>query len=532
MSGSSRNTRWSLRQHVQQLSDDVLREKVYSLKRSKAGCLGAVTRVRGQIEPLLSDPSNVDTVTTLFEQYEALWKRFEESHNYYMSVASSGSQEFYQMLQQFDQLHLEKTAFAQEISRYLLNAAIHFDEVNARSHLQTERVSAYAESIAASKSDISRASRYSSSSVVLEKRAQAVKANAALRLAEQEQLRKLEGEIKLLEIEKKHKELLKQQRMEMEEIERAKRLEVLRQQSERELAEARQRAAMMDLEAQLEEQMEEQGEIDMSLMTQIQEEIPVAGDQFTDDIPMPLLYEDFSFDGEPRHIGETLAFAAKLPTSTPVVTASSPWKPRAASTSTAMLGECNSVATTTQENTGSTCRAPVSSIDNVLMSSDNRRDVTHPGPEDIYPYTTSVCYKSTPPLPTFNYVPNPPARWTSASDIANQPLSSETKTPLHEMKHETPLVPVCKPTVLTTPRPTMEVGTPADNILTMVASAMKGISSVQQKLAANQSLPPVQLDKFSGSPEKFPVFKQRFEDALCQGKILTTARRCHGCYNF
>ena len=78
MSGSSRNTRWSHRQRVQQLSDDVLREKIYSLKRSRAGCLGAVTRVRGQIEPLLSDPSNVDTVRTLFEQYEASWKRFEE----------------------------------------------------------------------------------------------------------------------------------------------------------------------------------------------------------------------------------------------------------------------------------------------------------------------------------------------------------------------------------------------------------------------------------------------------------------------
>ena len=81
--------------------------------------------------------------------------------------------------------------------------------------------------------------------------------------------------------------------MKMEDIERAKRLETLRQQSERELVEARQRAAMMDLEAQLEEQLEDQGEIDMGLMTQIQEEIPVAADQFTSEIPMPLLYEDF-----------------------------------------------------------------------------------------------------------------------------------------------------------------------------------------------------------------------------------------------
>ncbi len=56
--------------------------------------------------------------------------------------------------------------------------------------------------------------------MVPEKRAQAVKANVALHLAEQEQSQKLEGKIKHLEIEKKHKELLRQQRMAKEEIER------------------------------------------------------------------------------------------------------------------------------------------------------------------------------------------------------------------------------------------------------------------------------------------------------------------------
>ena len=100
----------------------------------------------------------------------------------------------------------------------------------------------------------------------------------------EEQWRKLEGEIKLLEIEKKHKELLRQQRLEKEEIERIQRLETLKQQSERELAEARQRAALMDLEAQVEEQM---GEIDMSLATQDQENISASG-EFTGNIPRPL----------------------------------------------------------------------------------------------------------------------------------------------------------------------------------------------------------------------------------------------------
>ena len=142
MSWPSRNTRWPQRQRVQQLSDDVLGEKVYSLRRTRAGFLRAVTRVWGQIEPLLSDPNSIDTVRTLVQQYEISWKRLEESHNNYMSTVSSNSQEFYQMLQQFDQLHLEKTAFAQEISRYLFDAAAHLDEVNTRSHLKTEHVSA------------------------------------------------------------------------------------------------------------------------------------------------------------------------------------------------------------------------------------------------------------------------------------------------------------------------------------------------------------------------------------------------------
>ena len=469
---------------------------------------------------MLSDPNNVDTVRTLYEQFEASWAKFEDSHNHYMSMVSSDSQEFYQMLKQFDQLHLEKTAFEQEISRYLLNSAVQFDEVNTRSHLLTENVSAYPESVAACGSDISRTSRYSSSSAVLEKRAQAVKANVALRWAEQEQWRKLEGEIKLLEIEKKHKELLRQQRMEMEEIERAKRLETLRQQSERELAEARQRAAMMDLEAQLEEQMEEQGGIDMNLTTQVQEEIPVAADQFTGDIPIPLLYEDFIFEDEPRGINENPALSTKLPPSTPVVAASSPWKPRATSTSAAIFGEFNPVATTTQANTGSTriC-APISSIDDALMSSDGRRNVTQSAPEDIYPHTMPVCYKNRSPLPAFNYSPCPPARWTSVSDVASQPSNSEIKLPFHAMEHKIP-VPVYKPTDLKTPRPKREMGAPTDDVLTMVASAMKDISSVQQRLASNQSLPPVELNKFSGSPEEFPVFKQRFERRIMSREDL------------
>ena len=73
MDWANRNTKWpqlAQRERVQQVSDDVLAEKVYSSKRTRAGYLGAVTRVRGKIETLLNDPTNAETVRTLSQQYD------------------------------------------------------------------------------------------------------------------------------------------------------------------------------------------------------------------------------------------------------------------------------------------------------------------------------------------------------------------------------------------------------------------------------------------------------------------------------
>ena len=158
---------------------------MHSAKRTRAGYLGAVTRVRGQIETLLNDSVNAQTVRTLSQQYDNSWERFVESHNYYISIIGSDSLEFYRTLEQFDQLHLEKIAFAREISGYLVDVTTYFNEIiMENSHLQKEHISPYAESVTSYKSNISRGSQHSSSSVVLEKRAQAVKANVALRLAQ------------------------------------------------------------------------------------------------------------------------------------------------------------------------------------------------------------------------------------------------------------------------------------------------------------------------------------------------------------
>lgn len=57
----------------------------------------------------------------------------------------------------------------------------------------------------------------------------------------------------------------------------------------------------------------------------------------------------------------------------------------------------------------------------------------------------------------------------------------------------------------------MPVPSAHGDVLAMVAAAMKDISTTQQKLAYNQSLPPIQFQKFGGVPAEFPLFKQRFE---------------------
>jgi len=44
----------------------------------------------------------------------------------------------------------------------------------------------------------------------------------------------------------------------------------------------------------------------------------------------------------------------------------------------------------------------------------------------------------------------------------------------------------------------------------MVASAMKDISLTQQRLAYNQTLLPIQFQRFSCTPAEFPLFKHRF----------------------
>ena len=70
-------------------SEDVRRERALSLKRSRSGHLGSLTKAQNEMEILLreEDSSNVTLVKDKFDHYEILWKKFVLSHNKFMDVA-------------------------------------------------------------------------------------------------------------------------------------------------------------------------------------------------------------------------------------------------------------------------------------------------------------------------------------------------------------------------------------------------------------------------------------------------------------
>jgi len=75
------------RQHnLHFLTETRLNEIFYSSKRSRAGFLGAVPLLCTQIEALLANTNNEQTVQVLNERYEKAWQKFEDSHKSYMSL--------------------------------------------------------------------------------------------------------------------------------------------------------------------------------------------------------------------------------------------------------------------------------------------------------------------------------------------------------------------------------------------------------------------------------------------------------------
>ena len=148
------------------LTETRLNEMIYLSKRSRAGFFGAVTRVRTQIEALLTNTNNEQTVQVLNERYQKAWQKFEDSHNSYMSLLNPDSAAFRQAVEQFNQLHDEKSTLSQRVIVYLHNYSVsnrYISEMSSKDHVESEH--AYAESATSHRSSVSRTSQSSRSSV-------------------------------------------------------------------------------------------------------------------------------------------------------------------------------------------------------------------------------------------------------------------------------------------------------------------------------------------------------------------------------
>ena len=204
MDGDNTNFRRQLRHREQNmLRKEVLNEKIYTSKSSRVGYLGAFTRVQGQIESLFSTTDNVQTVQDLVKRHHDAWCSFEQPHIDYLSLVDSANLAFHEAVEQLNQKYEANNEFLKRVSEYLRGHEANLSESSANVFKDKVYGYKYAESAASHKSNRSRTSRTSSRSSVQEKRTNAAKVKLALQLAEEERRRTIEGEPRLLTIEKK-----------------------------------------------------------------------------------------------------------------------------------------------------------------------------------------------------------------------------------------------------------------------------------------------------------------------------------------
>ena len=351
-----------------------------------------------------------------------------------------------------------------------------------------------------SRSRRSSISRSSSKTQAL--RLEAEKARLALAFAEEENQRKVEAEIKILELERKQRELVRRREVEEEQLKDTIRLESLKTEADSKLAEARKMAAIMELEAKIAEDMDsELSDNETTSMDLTANSHALPSSSVTFDPPLtattPVLSSPSRVNGSPGVSASSTVTSLEPP----VMSSFSPQtSPQAApslkpSSSTPALARMTlpsahhpEISASLSATTGG-LQLPVNSLSPLAS-----------------PY-------SPPPVKTSSSVPAcTKATVTSVHAPGTSILPSATE------RNPNPLVVnSLPPWTLPYPAPSVNpssnippVSPARDEVLTMVASAMKDISMTQQRLAYNQTLPPIQFQRFSGAPTEFPLFKQRF----------------------
>ena len=314
--------------------------------------------------------------------------------------------------------------------------------------------------------------------------------------------------MKMLELKRKQRELARMREAEEEELKAIIRLESLKTEADFKLAEARKAAAITDLEAKLTEEMEggfSDNESSSVESTSFECAPPLSGSTV---IP-PLITVTHS---APPVTPNVLAMPAHLPGVSSTAMASDPSPPVLSSPTSfiqpdpspcAVQGSWTSASTKVSVTPSNKPKTGVSST--TAVSSLSPPVVNNLTPSTL-PYR-SPPIKSSPFVPTFTKLPVTTVN-TSQTGVLSVTVSGLN---LPVASSLSPWAMPFQPPLGTSSVNAMPVPSAHGEALTMVAAAMKDISTTQQKLAYNQSLPPIQFQKFGGVPAEFPLFKQRFE---------------------
>ena len=132
-SWTASNTRSSSRRKMaSSLQEEALQEALFSLRKSLAGYVSAMTRACQQIDPLLVDYGNLASVKSLQVSLDKTWNNYRESIARYRSLVDENSMEIHEVNNQYSSQELRKDNYEQKIKEFTIAAATHFNEQVSR----------------------------------------------------------------------------------------------------------------------------------------------------------------------------------------------------------------------------------------------------------------------------------------------------------------------------------------------------------------------------------------------------------------
>ena len=219
--------------------EEALKEALFSLRKSLAGYVSAMTRACQQIDPLVVDYGNLASVESLQASFDKTWNNYWESTARYRSFVDENSMEIHEVNNQYAFQELRKHNYDQKIKEFTIAAATHFNEQVSRDlgNIGLASPAPSVHSVSSRPSKVSEAGER-----IHNTKMAAAKAALMEKQTELKSKRSVEIEIKRLEMEMNQKQFEVKQQLELAKLE-----------ADRDISKAKEKAELVELEAKFAE---------------------------------------------------------------------------------------------------------------------------------------------------------------------------------------------------------------------------------------------------------------------------------------